>query len=94
MLAEMPPSMAAEVATYIYGVFLKTIPLFRGLGDEIIFQLCLAAKPVLALKSQVIIEEGQPGTEMYLLMHGEVEVTRCGECFGFLSEGVDFVELC
>lgn len=93
VLAEMPPSMSAEVSTYIYGMFLKTIPLFRGLGDEIIFQLCLAVKPMLALKTQSIMEEGQPGTEMYLLMHGEVEVSQNGECLGFLSEGSFFGEI-
>ena len=145
VMAQMPPSMSAEISTYIYGAFLRTIPLFRGLGNEIIFRLCLVVKPMICLKLQLIIEEGQPGirtsstllsfrslslgfasdaispsfvlfflfffpfssssllclldmfecvtdrrpyagTEMYLLMKGEVEVTKQGETFGFLSE--------
>ena len=56
----MPPSMSAEVSTYIYGAFLRTIPLFRGLGNEIIFRLCLVVKPMLALKLQVRIAYTPP----------------------------------
>ena len=87
VLAEMPPSMSSEVSTCIYRRFLLTIPLFTGLSAPVINRLCKEVKPILALKMQLIIKEGTPGTEMYLLMHGEVEVSRQGECLGFLSEG-------
>jgi len=49
-------------------------------------------KPVMALRATVIIEEGQPGSEMYLVMKGEVEVKHAGTTLGFLSEGSFFGE--
>ena len=67
VMAQMPPSMSAEISTYIYGAFLRTIPLFRGLGNEIIFRLCLVVKPMICLKLQLIIEEGQPGIRTHFL---------------------------
>lgn len=93
ILSEMPPSMGSELSTFLYGHFLKTIPLFRGLGDEVIFRLCRAVLPMMAIKGQVVIEEGSPGTEMYLLMKGEVEVSKGGAILGFLSEGSFFGEI-
>ena len=100
MLAEMPPTMSAEVTKFLYHDFLASIPLFKGLSDEILYRLCEKVVPMLALKSSVIIQEGQPGTEMYLLMSGEVEVSKRvtptssqSQVLGFLSEGSFFGEI-
>ena len=100
VLAEMPPTMAAEVSTFLYRDFLATIPLFKGLSEEILYRLCEKVVPMLALKQGVIIQEGQPGTEMYLLMSGEVEVSKKetptsskSQVLGFLSEGSFFGEI-
>ena len=100
MLAEMPPTMSAEVTKFLYHDFLASIPLFKGLSEEILYRLCEKVVPMLALKSSVIIQEGQPGTEMYLLMSGEVEVSKRvsptstqSQVLGFLSEGSFFGEI-
>jgi CRP-like cAMP-binding protein/Ca2+-binding EF-hand superfamily protein len=100
MLAEMPPTMSAEVTKFLYHDFLATIPLFKGLSEEILYRLCEKVVPMLALKSSIIIQEGQPGTEMYLLMSGEVEVSKKesptsnkSQVLGFLSEGSFFGEI-
>ena len=93
LLQEMPPTMSAEVSTFLYRDFLATIPLFRGLSEEILYRMCEKVVPMMALKMQTIIAEGQPGTEMYLLMSGEVEVSKDREILGFLSEGSFFGEI-
>ena len=88
--------MAATIAERLYGRFLSTVPLFSGLSTEVISALCLRCKPLLAMKNQTIIKQGQHGTEMYLLMSGEAEVSeQHGEKqvqLGFLSEGAFFGE--
>ena len=48
---------------------------------------------MVAISQQLVIAEGEAGTEMYLLMHGEVEVLKNGERLGFLSSGSFFGEV-
>ena len=66
------------------------MPLFRGLSDELINKLCEKVVPMFAMKQQPIIHEGHIGSEMYLILKGEVEVTKNGYRLGFLSEGAFF----
>jgi hypothetical protein len=41
---------------------------------------------------QVVYQEGRFGTEMYIIVSGEVEVSRDGDRLGFLSQGAFFGE--
>ena len=75
LLEQCPPAMASNLAELLYGRFLSTVPLFKGLSIEVIGALCLRCKPLLAMKNQVIIREGEPGKEMYMIMIGEVVST-------------------
>eukprot|EP01048_Picozoa_sp_COSAG05_P011647 COSAG05_NODE_1112_length_5856_cov_11.397082_2_plen_976_part_00 len=96
LLNQCPPAMASHMAELLYGRFLSTVPLFKGLSVEVLSALCMHCKPLLAMKNMYIIREGEPGKEMYMIMSGEVEVTeRRGnndERLGFLSEGAFFGE--
>ena len=49
--------------------------------------------PLVALKGQEIMKEGTVGTEMYMVMAGEVEVLTGGQRLGFLAEGAFFGEV-
>ena len=44
------------------------------------------------LCGQIVYQEGRFGTEMYIIVSGEVEVSRDGDRLGFLSEGAYFGE--
>eukprot|EP01050_Picozoa_sp_SAG11_P006396 SAG11_NODE_494_length_8948_cov_2.882699_6_plen_231_part_00 len=90
LLAEMPPTMAGAMTNHLYARFLSMLPLFKGLSHEVINALCKAVVPILAVKDQLIMREGDTGLEMYMLMKGEVEVTHLGERLGFLAEGAFF----
>ena len=48
---------------------------------------------MVAVKQQVIFEEGSTGNEMYMLMFGELEVSQGGQRLGFLSDGAFFGEV-
>lgn len=92
LVSEMPPQMAGEVVTKLYGRFLAATPLFRGLSSEVITALCHVATPMLAVREQAIMEEGAAGREMFILMKGEVEMLAGGQRLGFLGEGAFFGE--
>lgn len=101
LMTECPPAMAGNMAQLLYGRFISAVPLFKGLSTEVVSALCLRCKPMQAMRGQNIIQEGEPGKEMYMLITGEVEVSerRRGRMqetetvrLGFLSEGAFFGE--
>ena len=93
MFSQMPPAMHLNIAIFMYRKFLSTVPLFRNLSEEVIAALCKSVVPLVALKGQEIIREGSTGTEMYMVMSGEVEVLTGGRRLGFLAEGAFFGEV-
>eukprot|EP01043_Picozoa_sp_COSAG02_P010048 COSAG02_NODE_347_length_24085_cov_23.240724_12_plen_981_part_00 len=92
MMDSMPPAMRSTLAEYLYGRFLATVPLFKGLSPEVIAALCLRVRPMVGMKNQLITKQGESGKEMYMVMSGEVEVLEDGKRLGFLSEGAFFGE--
>ncbi len=55
---------------------LERVPLFKG-GDPVFLnQISMALKPRIAPGGAVVIQKGDPGSEMFLICRGEVEVTR------------------
>ena len=93
ILEAMPPSMRDDFRTHLYGKFLGSVPIFRDLSQEILAALCAKVEPMIAVKQQVVFEEGSTGNEMYMLMVGELEVTQSGQRLGFLSDGAFFGEV-
>jgi hypothetical protein len=59
-----PPAMAATLAHHLYGRFLSSIPIFKGLSSAVIGALCARCKGVFAIKGQFVIREGESGQEM------------------------------
>ena len=92
MVDNMPPAMASALSEFLYGRFLGTVPLFKGLSKEVVAGLCAKVKPMNAMKNQNIIKQGESGKEMYMVMSGEVEVIENDVRLGFLSEGAFFGE--
>ena len=73
---------------------LERVPLFRG-GDALLLnQVSLALQPRTVPAGETIIRKGEPGTEMYLICRGEVEVLGDhGQVLATLNEGSCFGEL-
>ena len=75
----------------LYGRYVATVPLFQGLSKEVLSALCCKCVPMTVIKNQTVIQEGEPGQEMYMLISGECEVSeqRGKETMrlGFLCEG-------
>ena len=49
---------------HLYAHFLESLPIFKGLGSELMTHICRLVFTVKVLKEQVIYEEGTVGSEM------------------------------
>jgi len=72
----------------------RTVPLFAGLSDERLHRVAEAATPFEVEHGYVLAERGQPGSGMFVILDGNVEVDvpnheplimGPGEFFGELS---------
>lgn len=95
ILSTMPPAMKLDFASHLYFKFLSVVPLFTGLPTALLHSLCTIMEPMLAVHGQVIYTQGSSGTEMYMLLSGELEITHINglgqsERLGFLSDGAFF----
>ncbi|HYN87384.1 MAG TPA: cyclic nucleotide-binding domain-containing protein, partial [Ardenticatenaceae bacterium] len=56
--------------------FLRRLPLFAGLSDLDLDQLYEMAEPVTLAEDEFLITEGDIGDALYVVLDGEVEITR------------------
>ena len=75
IIMDLPPAMRTELVTHIYGSIVVAVPLFFGLDNTILAELCLALMPIPAMRGEIIVQEGTKGTEMYCLADGSARVT-------------------
>jgi hypothetical protein len=57
--------MATNMADLLFGRFLASVPLFKGLSPEVVSALSLCCRPMYIPEGHVIIAQGEPGKEMY-----------------------------
>ena len=55
---------------------LRRLPLFAGLSEDDLERLYHMAEPVFIPGGQRFIQEGEPGDTLYIVLDGEVEVTK------------------
>ncbi len=77
---------------------LRKIPLFSGLGDEQLVHLGSVLKWKEYLPGSVILAEGEPGNNLFILLNGSAKVTRAGGqgrevVIAFIRAGEFFGEL-
>jgi signal transduction histidine kinase len=56
--------------------FLRRLPLFANLPEPDLDWLCEMAEPVTVSVGQLLMKEGEPGDAMYVILEGDVEVTK------------------
>jgi CRP-like cAMP-binding protein len=69
---------------------LKRVPLFAGMTDRAIEAISALAAEHAVADGEAIVVEGDPGDAFYLLVEGQVDVTRRGELIRRLGVG-DFI---
>ena len=70
--------MTAPVAARVYAnkEFLRRLPLFEGLPEHDLDQLCRMAHRVTFAAGDVVMREGTPADGLYVVVDGELEVVR------------------
>src|SRR6266852_6778004 len=56
--------------------FLRRLPLFASLPEPVIEQLYRQAQPLTLAPNDLLIEEGAPGNALFVLLDGELQVTK------------------
>jgi len=74
----------------------ENFPLFRGVPQEVLLVLFVGATEMLCRKGQIIVQEGDPGEELFIIGTGSADVVmghgtagetvlatlQAGDCFG------------
>ncbi|MEO7223055.1 MAG: cyclic nucleotide-binding domain-containing protein, partial [Devosia sp.] len=56
--------------------FIGSVPLFAGLSAAQVTQLCWSSRRVAVKAGELIIEEGAPGEALFIILSGELEVSK------------------
>src|SRR6202158_4434397 len=56
--------------------FLRRLPLFASLPEPVLEQLYRQAQPLTLAPNDLLIEEGAPGDALFVLLDGELQVTK------------------
>lgn len=84
-LEKLSKSLQIELRTAIIGHFLKHFPLFEVSDEVVLKAICQACTTQRAGKGDVVIEEGQANTHLYMILQGEVLVYQDVRLVGSLS---------
>lgn len=75
MIRLLPSFMEQRVDDYLRAKLLRAVPLFADLGDDsVLLELSRRLKVRYAAPMSIIIQHGELGAEMFILVHGAVEV--------------------
>jgi hypothetical protein len=92
LMALLPPSLGRELIEQLYRSKIDALPGMRGLPDEVRAKLCMAMKPIKALKTDIIFREGERADSVYVIEDGVVELSRNAVVLTQLSVGAAFGE--
>ncbi|KFK25788.1 hypothetical protein AALP_AA8G160300 [Arabis alpina] len=82
LIHDLPPGLRRDIKRYLCFDLINKVPLFRGLDDLILDNICDRAKPRVFSKDEKIIREGDPVQRMIFIMRGRVKRNQS------LSKGV------
>jgi CRP/FNR family transcriptional regulator, cyclic AMP receptor protein len=72
---------------------LREVPLFGGLSKRDLRAVAATGREVELAPGESVVHEGLAGADMYVILSGEVEITRGAERLGTLGPGEHFGEL-
>lgn len=74
-------------------LILKSISIFSQIPDEALSEVAAMAKEIEVAKGETIIEEGEMGQTMYILIEGQMEITSKGQVLASIRKREVFGEL-
>jgi len=94
-LESLPVSLRTEVAINIRKEFIHEIPLFKNAGELFLYQIAMKLELIIITPGDYLFRRGDTGTEMYLIISGDVEILDTDEVtvLATLSDGDYFGEI-
>lgn len=94
LLDSLPMGLKTQILLHIHGSGLAQVPLFRDAGPELLRDLVLELKPMLACPGEEIFKAGDKAEAMYFIERGMIEIINSsGETIVKLDEGSFFGEM-
>jgi CRP-like cAMP-binding protein len=93
LLAALPPALKHKLLMEIHEKEIKNVILFKNLGEEVTYQLCLKLKPFQASRGEQIMKQGDLAREMFMIAKGFVRIEKDGTSLGVLGSGGYFGEI-
>ncbi|KAJ1518241.1 hypothetical protein HMI55_001117 [Coelomomyces lativittatus] len=92
---ELPKSMRLEVSVHLYYDLISKVPIFKSVEEIFKVALCERISTITVRRDFYICKAGDPGTEMYFLKSGTVEILSKDEatCIATLRTGSFFGEI-
>lgn len=92
ILAQLPEHMQTELVHHMYHKITASVPFFKHLDDDTTAAVCIKMKPVSCSAQEVISSEGEVGSDMYIVVRGQVQALRDGSLLQLLGPGAVFGE--
>ena len=93
VLAQLSPALSIKLLNHIYVKVVREVAVFQELDELVLTKICLALQPLKVKTGDHVMEEGEPGLEMYVILSGEVEIVHGGKGEEILGTGACFGEL-
>eukprot|EP00937_MAST-01D_sp_MAST-1D-sp2_P000148 g148.t1 len=79
ILSELSTFLRREVAMFLLSDIIYTIPFIKGRDPNVLAKILTILKPIAVMPGDNIMEEGEPGEEMYIVVSGELQVVGEGD---------------
>ena len=73
--------------------WLRKVPMLAALGEAELWELVHAGQWRRARPRELVVAEGDPGTSLFFLAHGQAKVTKAGRLLNLLNAGECFGEM-
>ena len=94
LLESFPVGLKTQILLHIHGRGLSQVPLFREAGPELLREIVLELKPLLACPGEEIFKIGESAEGMYFIERGQVAIINgSGVTITTLNEGAFFGEM-
>lgn len=91
-MRDLPETLRLEISLHLNRDILEKVALFKGADEVFVHAVVGKLEPMVFLPGDFIIRQGEPGSCMYFLSRGDVEVLADGKTVASLPEGSAFGE--
>lgn len=94
-IAGLPPSLRSEVSLFLNREIIEKVPLFKGATEDFVRAVAMEMRPMIFTPGDYIMRAGEPGSEMYFISRGVVEIVSADvkTVYATLSAGDFFGEM-